>query len=148
MNQPVQNGEFHRADPIYRRTMQYWLAASVVAGATLLVILNVWLRRLYSTIARADMVAYELWMDRLLAGLCLMLGIGMAVFGVWLYGLARKTRVERRWPPGSMKTSTDVRIRYLTSADVLVQQMQVAAWALWLLAAALAAWAGWLLFAP
>ena len=128
--------------------MQAWLAACVVAGAVLLVILNVWLNRLYSTLARADIYAYQLWMDRLLAGLCLMLGIGMAVFGMWLHGLARQTRLERRWPPSTLKTSTDVRIRYLTSADALVQQMLAAAWVLWLLAAAMSAWAGWLLFAP
>jgi hypothetical protein len=86
-------------------------------------------------------------MNRLLAGLCLLLGVGMAVFGLWLQRMARQTRLERRWPPSAMKTSTDVRIRYLTSADAFVQQLQAAVWLLWILALALVAWAGWLLFA-
>jgi hypothetical protein len=148
MSQSAQNGDFHRADPAYRRTMQIWLVACVAGGALLLLVLNVWLDRLYSTLAHSNLDAYQHWMNRLLAGLCVLLGIGMAAFGLWLQGLARQTRQERRWPPSAMRTSTDVRIRYLTSADALVQQMLAGAWLLWLLAAGLAAWAGWLLFVP
>jgi CHASE1-domain containing sensor protein len=106
------------------------------------------LNRLYSTLLHSNIDAYQRWMDRLLAGLCLLLGIGMAGFGLWLQRMARQTRLERRWPPSAMKTSTDVRIRYLTSADAFVQQLLAAVWLLWFLAFALAAWAGWLLFAP
>ena len=148
MSQATENGDIHHADPAYRRSMRAWLMASIVGGAALLVVLNVWLNRLYSTLARADLVSYQVWMNRLLAGMCLLLGIGMAVFGIWLQGMARQSRRERRWPPRSMKTSTDIRIRYLTSTDAFVRQLQTAAWALWLLAVALTGWAGWLLFAP
>ncbi len=148
MNQSSQNGEFHRADPAHRRTMQLWLAACIAVGAALLVVLNIWLNRLTSTLLHANIDAYQRWMDRLLAGLCLLLGIGMAGFGLWLQRMARQTRLERRWPPSAMKTSTDVRIRYLTSADAFVRQLQAAVWLLWFLALALVVWAGWLLFAP
>jgi hypothetical protein len=44
-----------------------------------------------------------------------------------------------------MRTSSDVRIRYLTSADALVTQMRGGAYGLALLALALFAWGGWLL---
>ena len=146
MSQPSQNGEFHRADPVYRRSMQAWLAAAVIGGALLLIALNLWLGRLNVTLLHVDMDAYQRWMNRLLAGLCLLLGVAMAVFGLWLQRMASQTRLERRWPPSAMKTSTDVRIRYLTSADAFVQQMQASVWLLWLLATGLVAWAGWLLF--
>ena len=43
-----------------------------------------------------------------------------------------------------MRTSADVRIRYLTAADGLVVQMKVGAFALALLAAGLAGWGVWL----
>lgn len=148
MSQTTENGEIHRADPAYRRSMRAWLAACIVGGAALLVVLNLWLNRLYSTLAHADLVSYQTWMNRLLAGMCLLLGIGMAVFGNWLQGMARQSQRERRWPPRSMKTSTDIRIRYLTSTDAFVRQLQTAAWALWFLAVALTGWAGWLIFAP
>ncbi len=148
MNQPARDGEFHRADPAYRRSMRALLVACIVVGAALLVVLNVWLNRLYSTLAHVDLVSYQVWMNRLLAGMCLLLGVGMAVFGLCLQGQARQSRAERRWPPSSMKTSADVRIRYLTSTDAFLRQLQAAAWALWFLAVALIGWAGWLLFAP
>ena len=144
MNQSSQNGEFHRADPAYRLMMQRWLAGCVVGGLLALIALNLWLCRLGSTLLHANPDAYQLWLNRLLAGLSLLLGIGMAGFGLWLQRMARWTRLERCWPPSSMKTSTDVRIRYLTSADAFVQQLQAATWALWLVALALCAWAGWL----
>jgi len=144
MSQATENGDIHRADPAYRHAMQVWLLASVVGGTAILVALNLWLNRLSSTLLHVNLDAYQWWMIRLLAGLCLLLGLGMAVFGLWLQRLARQTRLERRWPPSSMKTSTDVRIRYLTSADAFVQQLQAAVWLLWLLAMALVAWAGWL----
>jgi hypothetical protein len=43
-----------------------------------------------------------------------------------------------------MRTSADVRIRYLTSADSLVTQLKAGAFGLTLLAVALVSWAAWL----
>ena len=43
-----------------------------------------------------------------------------------------------------MRTSADVRIRYLTSADSLVTQLKATAIALGVLALLLCAWAVWL----
>ena len=43
-----------------------------------------------------------------------------------------------------MRTSADVRIRYLTSADSLVTQLKATALALGILALLLCAWAIWL----
>ena len=145
MSQSDQSGEFHRADPAYRRVMQLWLIACVGGGALMLLALNLWLRRLDISLMHSDLDAYQRWMNRLLAGLCVLLGLGMSVFGLWLQRIAKQTRLERRWPPASMKTSTDIRIRYLTSADAFVQQMQASVWLLWLVALGLFAWAGWLL---
>lgn len=147
MNQTSQNGEIHRADPAYRRRMQAWLGAIGAAGATGLLALNLWLERLNATLSRVNVDAYQLWIGRLLAGMCLLLGLGMAVFGLWLHRMALQSGRERRWPPSAMKTSTDIRIRYLTTTDSFVQQLQAAAWTLWFLTLVLFAWAGWLLLA-
>jgi hypothetical protein len=45
-----------------------------------------------------------------------------------------------------LRTSADVRIRYLTSADSLVTQLNAGAMALAVLAAALIGWGIWLFF--
>ena len=45
-----------------------------------------------------------------------------------------------------MRTSADVRIRYLTSADTLVGQLKGTAVALAMLALGLCVWAAWLLW--
>ena len=145
MSQSNQSGEFHRADPAYRRMMQFWLIACVVGGTLMLLALNLWLGRINATLLHTNLDAYQQWMNRLLAGLCVLLGLGMSVFGLWLQRVAKQTKQERRWPPASMKTSTDIRIRYLTSADAFVQQMQASVWLMWLVALGLFAWAGWLL---
>ena len=144
MSSPGNNGEFHRADPGYRRQMQVVLGITVVAGLALLAALHWWLQELGASASQGDLFGYEQWLNRLLAGLCLMLAAAAGGFSVWLFGMARATRRERRWPPSSMRTSGDVRIRYLTSADSLVSQMSAVAIALVVLALLLTAWAIWL----
>lgn len=144
MAQPGNNGEFHRADPAYRRQMQVWLAITVVLGVVMLVGLQWWLRKLSASAGMGDLYFYQAWLYRLLAGLCLVLGAASAGFAQWLYRMALASRAERRWPPNSMRTSADVRIRYLTSADSLVTQLKATAIALGVLALALCAWAAWL----
>lgn len=141
------NGEFHRADPAYRRRMQIVLVATVVFGALAVVGLRLWLQKLGAGARFGDLYTYEAWLHRLLGGLCLVLGTAAAGFAVWLRRTALESRAERRWPPSGMRTSADVRIRYLTSADALVTQMLAASWALAVLAVALGAWAIWLFFA-
>ena len=141
MAQPGNNGEFHRADPAYRRQMQVWLGITVVLGALLLVGLQWWLRRISVNADTGDLYSYQTWLHRLLAGLCLVLAVSAAVFAAWLHRTARATAQERRWPPTAMRTSADVRVRYLTSADALVAQLRGASIALALVAAFLAAWA-------
>ena len=84
-------------------------------------------------------------LGRALGGLSLALALVSLAFGIWLYRLALATRAERRWPPSSMRTSADVRIRYLTSADALVTQMKAGAFGLALIAVLLAGWGIWLL---
>ena len=141
MTSKGQPGEFHRADPQYRRQMQWLLLALVLGGLVAIVLLHFWLGRLG---ASGDFIAYGVWLNRLLAGLCLLLGAAIAGFASWIYRIAVSTQRERRWPPSSMRTSADVRIRYLTSADALVSQFKASAAALGLLAAGLFAWAIWL----
>lgn len=145
MTEQRSRGEYHRADPSYRRQMKLLLAATVVGGAVGVVLLHSWLNKLGANAANGNLLVYSQWLNRLLAGLCLMLGITAAGFAQWLYRAARQSQSERRWPPTSMRTSADVRIRYLTSADALVSQFKAAAAGLGLLAAILCGWAIWLL---
>ena len=144
MSDQFNKGEFHRADPAYRRQMKVLLAATVVIGLLLLVALHFWLAKLGASAARGDLFGYERWLHRLLGGLCLMLALTSAGFALWLFRISAATRTERRWPPSSLRTSADVRIRYLTSADSLVTQMRAGAFALLLLALGLGGWALWL----
>ncbi len=146
MNQQRQNGEYHRADPVYRRQMQVFLALTIVVGIGALVALQFWLNRLGSGAAHGDPFALASWLNRLLGGLCLVLGVTAAGFAQWMYRIAMASKAERRWPPSSMRTSADVRIRYLTSADSLVAQLRGSAFAVGLLALLLIAWAAWLLW--
>src|SRR5688572_4362674 len=112
---PGNNGEFHRADPAYRRQMQVWLVLTVVLGVVILVGLQWWLRRLGSSARMGDLFVYQAWLQRLFGGLCLVLSAASAGFAWWIHRVAEASRIERRWPPSSMRTSADVRIRYLTS---------------------------------
>ncbi len=144
MGNEDRQGEFHKADPAYRRQMMVVLAIVVVIGAAALVGLQLWLAKLGARASAGDLLGYEAWLNRLLAGLCLLLAACAAGFGFWLRRTAQATRLERRWPPSSMRTSADVRIRYLTSADALVTQLQGGAVVLFVLAALLGGWAIWL----
>jgi hypothetical protein len=146
MSEARDNGTIHRADPQYRRRMQMWLVVCSIAGAILLACLVWWLSQLTQVMSQGDVDAYQRWLQRLMAGICLLLAAAAAGFAFWLQRLARATKAERRWPPASMPTSADMRIRYLTSADALVTQLQAGAWGLFALAFALAAWATWLLW--
>jgi len=146
MNQSRPQGEYHRADPAYRRQMIGWLAFTVAAGAVTLYALNRWLHALQSGMGMDAGVTLETWLHRLLGGTCLLLAAAAAAFGLWLRRVAAQTQRERRWPPSGMRTSQDVRIRYLTSADALVAQLNAGGAALLLLAAVLVAWGGWLLW--
>ena len=123
--------------------MQLALAATVVVGIGALVALHFWLGGLRAD--AGDVGAYQQALARVLAVVILVLAFFAAVFAAWLFRLAAATRAERRWPPSAMRTSSDVRIRYLTSADALVTQMKGGALALGLLALGLAAWGAWLL---
>jgi ABC-type cobalamin transport system permease subunit len=109
--------------------------------------LQVWLQRLGAGAQNGNLFVYEIWLHRLLGALCLLLGVTAGGFAFWLRGMALASRSERRWPPTSMRTSADVRIRYLTSADTLVSQLLATAIALGLVAAALCGWAFWLFLA-
>ena len=134
-------GEYHKADPGYRRRMQAVLALSVVFGLALLAFLHLWLGR----IAHASAEDAQRALHQGLGALSLLLGLAALVFAAWLFRLAAATRAERRWPPSGMRTSADVRIRYLTSADSMVVQMKAGAVALGLLALVLLGYGGWLL---
>lgn len=144
MNQPRQEGEIHRADPAYRRRMWAWLAFIVVAGALALFALQLWLGTLRAGMAADGGQAFGLWVHRLLAGLCVVIAIAAIAFGAWLRRLAEATRRDRRWPPNAMRTSSDVRVRYLTSADSLVTQFRAGSVVLFVAAAMFLAWAAWL----
>ena len=134
-------GEYHKADPAWRRRMQVLLVLAAVAGIGLLAFLQFWLAR----IARSGAEGMERSLHSGLGALCLLLGLVALVFAVWLYRLAAATRAERRWPPSHMRTSADVRIRYLTSADSLVVQMKAGAFALGLAALGLLGYGAFLL---
>jgi hypothetical protein len=135
------SGEYHKADPGWRRRMQGVLVALVVAGIALLAFLQWWQARLAGSGSEGAVRGLH-WG---LGILCIALGLVAAVFATWLFRIAAATRAERRWPPSHMRTSSDVRIRYLTSADSLVVQMRAGAIALVLAALALAGYGAWLL---
>ena len=136
----VNNGEYHRADPAYRRQMQLFLALTVVGGLVAVFALQVWLRKLGAHANAGELATYQAWLSRLLGALCLLLGTAAAGFALWLRRMALDSRSERRWPPSNMRTSADVRIRYLTSADTLVAQLLGTAIALGVLALLLCGW--------
>ena len=138
------NGEFHRADPAYRRLMLGVLAATVVCGIGALALLHFWLQRMGARVSAGDLIGYQRSLNHVLGALCVALGIAAAIFAAWLFQLAARTRAERRWPPSTMRTSADMRIRYLTSADSLVVQMKAAAFGLALAATAMVGWGVWL----
>lgn len=143
MSEPRNSGEYHRADPAYRRQMQIFLALTIVAGLLALAGLQLWLGKLAAHMGHGDLSIYQAWLNRLLAGLCVVLGVSAGGFALWLHRMAVATKAGRRWPPASMRTSADVRIRYLTSADSLVTQMRAVAIVLALLALLLIGWAAW-----
>jgi hypothetical protein len=145
MSQPRQEGEIHRADPALKRQMRIWLAVTAIAGVVLLVALDRWLDSLRSGAVADQGYNLYLWLQRLTAGLCVLFATMSVAFGVWLRRLADVTSRERRWPPSAMRTSSDIRVRYLTSVDSLVNQFRAGAIALFVLAALLVVWAGWLL---
>ena len=144
MNQPRQEGEIHRADPAYRRQVWAWFAFTVVAGALVLFALDRWLDALRAGMAADQGRDFGETLHRLIAGLCALFAIAAVAFGAWLRRLAAATHRDRRWPPSAMRTSSDIRVRYLTSADALVAQFRAGSVALFVLAVLLLAWAAWL----
>jgi hypothetical protein len=138
------NGEFHRADPAWRRRMQWLLVVIALLGLGAVAALHLWLSGLRGH-SMADLAAHQQSLYRLMGGICIAFGAVAAAFSLWLFRIAAAARAERRWPPSSMRTSADVRIRYLTSADALITQMRAGAFALALLAVGLFGWAAWLL---
>ena len=145
MGQPRQEGEIHRADPAYKRQMWGWFFFTVAAGAVVLFALDRWLDTLRAGMAVDQGYAFAVWLQRLTAGLCVVFATAAVAFGVWLRRLAAATQRDRRWPPNNMRTSSDIRVRYLTSADALVTQFRAGAAVLFVLATLLLAWAAWLL---
>jgi hypothetical protein len=146
MNQPRQEGEIHRADPAYKRQLWGWFAFTLVSGAIALFALDRWLASLRGTMGADQGVGFETWTHRVIAAVCVLLAVGCIVFGTWLRRIAQATARERRWPPSTMRTSQDVRVRYLTSADALVQQFRLGAIALFVVAAGLVGWAAYLMY--
>ena len=144
-NRGTNTGDFHRADPAYRRQMLAFLAVTAIVGLLAVLGLHLWLGKLAATAASGDLDTYQAWLHRLLAALCIVLGTTAAGFALWLRRIASDSRKERRWPPSNLRTSADVRIRYLTSADTLVTQLMAVALALGVLALGLFGWAAWLL---
>ncbi len=145
MTEPRQSGEFHQADPAYRRQMTIWLAVCVVGGAIFLFALQRWLGHLSATIGGSDQSQMLIWLQRVEAGTCLLLAAAAVGLALWIRQAAKQARSERRWPPSGMRTTRDVRIRYLTSADALVSQLSAAAIGLIVFALILSAFAIWLL---
>jgi hypothetical protein len=145
MTESRHSGEYHHADPAYRKLMMVWLAMSVIIGAAFLFALQLWLGHLSATVGATDPDRLLVSLQRLLAGICLLLAAATGGLAAWIYRVAKQTRLERRWPPIAMRTTKDVRIRYLTSADTLVSQLMATTIGLGLFSALLAVFALWLL---
>jgi hypothetical protein len=138
MGQPSP-GEIHKADPAYRRLMWRWFAVGIVGGVIALVSLEFWMEGMRAS------ASFHAWLQRVFAGVCLLFAALAAGSGTWLRAIAAATARDRRWPPAAMRTSQDVRVRYLTSADALVSQFRAGAFGLFAAAAALSIWAAWIL---
>lgn len=139
-------GEVHRADPDYRRQMIIWLLAAFVSGSILLFVLVRWLGGLSSGAAGHDPAELSIRLQQLMAGLCLLLAAGLAGLAHWLHRAAGQTLQEKRWPPKDMQTTTDVPVRYLSSAEAVARQLRLGVLAFAVLAAGTAAWALRILF--
>lgn len=134
----------HKADPAYRRILLVWLLGSALVGACLLLGLHAWLRHLETTVGRTDVDLYYHWLSRTLAGVALMFAAASLAAGIRLQRLAAASLRDRRWPPLDFRSGSDIRIRYLTSADAFIGNLKLGAYGLFALAAALALWAAWL----
>ena len=145
MTESRHSGEYHHADPAYRRQMMMGLAMSVIVGAVFLFALRYWLSHLSATVGATDPFRMLVLLQRILAGICPLLAAVGGGFALWIYRAAKQTRLERRWPPTAMRTARDVRIRYLTSADALVSQLMALVIGLALFSALVAAFALWLM---
>jgi hypothetical protein len=145
MTEPRHSGEYHHADPAYRKQMLALLVACIVIGGIFLFALQQWLSHLSATVGGSDPYRMLVWLQRILAGVCLLLaasGFGLAVY---VHRVGKQVRLERRWPPSAMRTTRDVRIRYLTSADALVSQLMFLAAALVLFSLVVMGYGFWLL---
>lgn len=144
MTEPRQSGEFHHADPAYRKQMVVCLVASIVVGVLLLFALQQWLGHLATTFG-GDPDQMRAWLQRIFVGVCLLLAATGFGFAAYIHRVAKQTRQERRWPPIGMRTTRAVRIRYLTSADALVSQLMLSAAALAITSLIVLGYALWLL---
>ena len=145
MTEQRNSGEYHRADPVYRRRMRIVLVVVLVLGTAGLFALQRWVSGMTTMVSSGKLFDYERSLHIALGSVSLILGAAAVAFTIWLFRMAAATRAERRWPPSHMRTSADVRIRYLTSADSMVTQMKAGAVGLCLLAIGLIGWGIWLL---
>ena len=137
-------GEFHKADPLWRRRMLQLLAATLAVGVGAQIGLHLWLVGLNEQLSHAEIPGLQRSLHRVLGALVLLLALGCAGLAGWALRLAAATRVERRWPPIHLRTVTDVRIRYLSSAEALAGRLKVGAVLLATLVLGLFGWGAWL----
>ncbi len=140
MTEQRHDGEFHKADPVYRRRTQVWLLVVALLGVGAVAALHWWLSLLDARFGAGNLGGHIRALHQALGALCVAFGLVAAALAIWLFRIAAATRAERRWPPASMRTSLDVRIRYLTAADSMATRMKGAAAALLLLALGAFAW--------
>lgn len=142
--EPVGSGEIHRADPGYRRQMLVWLVVAILAGGIGLYALVRWLDELRNSTGQ-DPRELGIWLQRLMAGLCLLLAAGCAGLAHWLHQVAVRTFAEKRWPPKDLQTTSDMPVRYLSAADGVARQVRAGSMAFAVLAALIAGWGAWLM---
>ena len=143
--QPSTGGEIHRADPDYRRQMIVWLLVTVGAGGIMLFALVHWLGELRSQPGMDNPEQVAVWLQRLMAGLGLLLAAGSAGLAHWLYRTAESTSREKRWPPKDLQTTSDMPVRYLSSAEAKARHLRLGSRVFTVLAIAMTVWASWLM---
>ncbi|MEO8160384.1 MAG: hypothetical protein ABI588_03115 [Arenimonas sp.] len=146
MSEQSNNGEFHPADPAYRRRIQLLLALVLVLVVVELVAVNTWLMHAARHLTTTEQFADRHALHYLLAVPSLLLGVFGALVAARMFRLARDTFAARRWPPNGTRSSVDVRIRYLTAAESIAVQVRAGAIALAVLSAGLLAFFAWLLW--
>lgn len=135
--------DIHRADPRYRRMAAVALIAAVLIGSVVLLALDAWLDALVIGVESQPNAALS-GLRLLFLGIALSLILPLLALALWLRATSLRVRSERRYPPRTARTVSDVPVRSDAAALRMARMLSALAGACVLFAGALVAWALWL----